>query len=206
MMKKLWLTVLVLVLLVGVSAAAADSHSRAERAEIRFLQGMTDHHQMALDMANDCLGKAQTESLLALCQAVIDAQTPEIEQMTAWLLEWYNIAYTPISMTDMIRSDSPMTGMNHGEHNMGDMAAPFTDPPMMMGMMAGFNRLEGVAYEIAWLESMIDHHDDALHMSERILPRVVHPEVGELAGAIIEAQTAEIALMETMIADLESQR
>jgi uncharacterized protein (DUF305 family) len=71
-----------------------------------------------------------------------------------------------------------------------------------MGMMAGLDRLEGVEYEIAWLESMIDHHDDALHMSERILQREVHPETAELAQAIFDAQTAEIAQMEIMIEEL----
>ncbi|HRL14018.1 MAG TPA: DUF305 domain-containing protein, partial [Aggregatilineales bacterium] len=73
---------------------------------------------------------------------------------------------------------------------------------MMMGMFAGFNRLEGVAYEVAWLESMVDHHDDAIHMAERMLSRVVHPELGELAQQIIDDQSAEIALIETLIAEL----
>ena len=56
MMKKFqWqIGCLVLVLLsVGVSATLADSPviGRAGRAEVRFLEGMMDHHQMALDMA-----------------------------------------------------------------------------------------------------------------------------------------------------------
>jgi uncharacterized protein (DUF305 family) len=94
-----------------------------------------------------------------------------------------------------------MSSGGHAGHG-GDDAEIITDPPMMMGMMAGLSRLEGVAYDIAWLEAMIDHHDDALHMSERILPRVVQQELGELAEAIIDAQTAEITLMESMIVEL----
>ena len=47
---------------------------------------------------------------------------------------------------------------------------------------------------------MIDHHDDALHMSERILRYdAIHAETRTLAEAIIAAQTDEIALMEDMI-------
>lgn len=290
------LIVLSCMLLVGAFTANAQdmTTARLERSEVRFLEGMSDHHQMALDMANDCLAKAQTPSVVELCQAVITAQTPEIEQMQAWLLEWYNIEYAVMSMSPTAAtepsgaSDDPMSAMmghmghmsdmmsgmadhmghmdqmgdmmsrmgdmmsqmstmmsqmgdmmgmmagmgatdpaagtdhsshgstdtstdhsNHGstdtstDHSGHTAAGPHSDPAMMMGMFAGFNRLEGVEYEIAWLESMIDHHNDAIHMSERLLARgVVHEEVGALAQAIIDAQTAEIELMETMIAEL----
>jgi uncharacterized protein (DUF305 family) len=150
---------------------------------------MIDHHQMALDMAAHCLEKAESQDLLDLCQAIIAAQKPEIEQMQAWLLAWYNIDYAPMSME--VGEDNP-----HAAHG-----APHSDPPMMMGMMAGFNRLKGVEYELAWLESMIDHHDDALHMSERLLTRAQHAELRALAEAIISAQSAEIERMEAMIAE-----
>jgi uncharacterized protein (DUF305 family) len=53
---------------------------------------------------------------------------------------------------------------------------------------------------------MIDHHDDAQHMSERLLSRgVVHEELGTLAEAIIDAQAAEIAEMESTLANLTAQ-
>jgi uncharacterized protein (DUF305 family) len=188
-------------LLVAASApvARADgpTEGRPGRAENRFLQGMIDHHQMALDMAGDCLKKAVTESVKTLCQNIITAQTTEITLMQGWLLKWYNIEYKPVSMADMLG------GMHSMDHS--GMGMPNTDPSMMMGMMAGLGRLEGVAYEIAWLESMIDHHDDALHMSERILARTIdggHQELRELAEQIIKAQTAEITMMEEMIVTL----
>jgi uncharacterized protein (DUF305 family) len=86
-----------------------------------------------------------------------------------------------------------------------DANAPKTDPAGMMGMMAGLGQLEGQAYEIAFLESMIDHHDDAIHMSERILKNdpdgIGHAELREMAQTIIKDQTAEIEKMEGMIAN-----
>lgn len=194
-MKKILLLIFTTfsLFLVTFVAAAQSSLTRNERAEVRFLEGMIDHHQMALDMAEDCLQKATTDSVITVCTGVIEAQTAEIERMQSWLLDWYNIAYEPLSMMAMDNMDA------HGGHNMMNDNSPFTDPPMMMGMFAGFNRLEGADYEIAWLESMVDHHDDALHMAERILSRVVHPELGELAEQIITDQTAEIELMENII-------
>lgn len=201
-------------LLLAVPAFASEPvEGRAGRAELRFLEGMIDHHQMALDMAGDCLVNGESADLLALCQAVIDAQSAEIAQMQAWLLAWYNVDYRPVSMMPSMEAmadrESSMEGMDHSDHSMGDSAmtseGPFYDPPMMMGMMAGLNRLSGADYDIAWLESMIDHHDDALHMSERILRYdTIHAETRTLAEAIITAQTDEIALMETMIEAMSS--
>src|SRR5437867_3971442 len=79
----------------AVPAAFADApiEGRPSRAEVRFMEGMSDHHQMALDMANDCLKKAKTDSVLKMCQDIIAAQTPEIKQLHYWLLAWYNVEY-----------------------------------------------------------------------------------------------------------------
>ena len=179
--------------------ADAPVEGRIGRAELRFMEGMIDHHQMAIDMANDCLEREVSDALRAECQAVVDAQQPEIEQMQAWLLAWYNVQYAPMPMSDSMSSG--MAGMDHSGMNMSGM--PATDPAMMMGMFAGFNRLEGVDYEIAWLESMIDHHDDAIHMSQRLLERdtnsIGHAELRQLAQNIIAAQSEEIAHYEEMI-------
>ncbi len=188
------LVIISVVLLSNAVYADAPIEGRAGRAEVRFLEGMIDHHQMALDMATDCLNKAQTESVVELCNNVITAQSAEIVQMQAWLLEWYDIEYAPMPMVDM-DSDHDMGGM-HGGHQ------EHRDPPMMMGMMAGLSRLEGIDYEIAWLEAMIDHHDDALHMSERVLRYAQHESLIALAEAIISAQTTEIEYMESLIVEL----
>jgi uncharacterized protein (DUF305 family) len=216
-MKRLWLIFGLIVLTFSAFAAPAvladgPSEARIGRTELRFLQGMIDHHQMALDMANDCLAKAVTESVRTLCQNVIDAQSAEIAQMQSWLQTWYSIDYVPMSMMSMMDmmgmmgSDRMPGGMMMG--NMPGMDhSMMIDPPMMMGMMAGLSQLEGVEYEIAWLEAMIDHHDDAINMSERLLRRLGesgHTELRELAQNIIDAQTAEIEAMEQLIAELSA--
>ncbi|MBN8593094.1 MAG: DUF305 domain-containing protein [Anaerolineae bacterium] len=199
MKRLIFTTLLATIALFAFSFAAADApvEGRAGRAEVRFLEGMIDHHQMALDMAADCLERASTEDVRSICEAVIAAQTPEIELMQGWLAEWYNIDYQPMPMADM--------GMDMGMHAGMDMGGKDTDPAGMMGMMAGLNRAEGLDYDLAWLESMIDHHDDALHMSERILNRAEHAELRTLAETIITAQSAEIEQMEALLGTLVSQ-
>lgn len=227
--RSLLLSVLTLTLaLVGFSMVMADGpvEGRAGRAELRFMEGMIDHHQMAIDMANDCLVKATTESVLATCQNVITAQTAEIMTMQDWLLNWYNVAYSPIPMAsemEVMGDEMDMNGMATAEPVLTspnstaeavvptaapvpDSAMPDTDPAMMMGMFAGLGRLEGVEYEIAWLEAMIDHHDDAIHMSERVLESspegTGHAELRELAQKIITDQMVEIEHLETMLTEL----
>lgn len=181
-------------LLAVPTLAEGPTDGRAGRAELRFMEGMIDHHQMALDMSNDCLAHASAAELLTMCQAIIDAQTAEIVTLQAWLLAWYNVEYAPVPMA----TDDEMAGMDHGAME----GMPNTDPAMMMGMMAGLNRVEGVDYDIAWMESMIDHHDDAIHMSERLLGRLGdegHGDLKTLAQQIIDAQSAEIEVLEAMI-------
>lgn len=189
MMRWLGMGLLIAALFGGaIVSADAPVEGRAGRAEMRFLEGMIDHHMMALMMASDCLAKASSDGLKSLCQAIIDAQSAEIELMRGWLKEWYGIE----------NADMPM--MDHMD-NMGGMMG---SEPMMMGMMAGLSELTGTEYDIAWMEAMIDHHDDALHMSERLLRRGEHADLRDLAQNIIRAQSAEIELMEGMIRDLSS--
>jgi uncharacterized protein (DUF305 family) len=198
--------VLFVALAFAVPLVVADGPvaGRAGRAEVRYMEGMIDHHQMALDMAEDCLTKVETESFRAVCQGVIDAQTPEIETLRGWLREWYGIEYAPMAMSELMElmDLAPDAGMEmgHGDHT----ANPMTDMPMMMGMMAGLDRVEGAEYEAAWLEAMVDHHDDAVHMSERILERAEHADLRALAQQIIDDQTAEIERMESMLAEYEA--
>ncbi len=194
------------ILLLAAQSVSADAPvtGRAGRAEVRFMEGMIDHHQMALDMAGHCLPKAATEAVRTLCQNVIDAQTPEIELMRGWLSAWYGIDYAPVPMSRLMEwmglGASSGMGMGHGDHTTN----PATDMPLMMGMMAGLDRVEGIEYDIAWLEAMIDHHDDALHMAERVLNYAEHEDLRALAGRIIDDQTAEIATMEALLVELAS--
>ncbi len=193
MTRSLALILLAVVALGAVSQAVvaeAPIEGRTGRAEVRFMEGMIDHHQMALDMAQECLSKASSEAVLELCQNIIDAQTAEIETLQGWLLAWYNVEYTPVSMMEAMEAMDEMP--------MGD--GPVTDPAGMMGMMAGLHRLEGEAYETAFLEAMVDHHCAAIDMATRILERAEHADLIEMANTIIEDQTAEIEYIETLLA------
>lgn len=56
--------------------------------ERRFLQGMIVHHEGAVTMAETVLAEGADPEVRGIAEAVISAQTAEIEQMNTWLDEW----------------------------------------------------------------------------------------------------------------------
>jgi uncharacterized protein (DUF305 family) len=57
--------------------------------DAQFIDSMIEHHQGAIDMAEQVLEQAEHPELRQLAEEVITAQTREIEEMTAWRQEWY---------------------------------------------------------------------------------------------------------------------
>ncbi len=57
----------------------------------RFLQAMISHHEGAVDMAEEALEMSEREEIRTLANNIIATQTAEIEQMRAWLAEWYGV-------------------------------------------------------------------------------------------------------------------
>lgn len=53
-----------------------------------FLEMMIDHHQGAVDMAQETLKNAKHQELKTMANDIITAQEKEISQMKAWQKEW----------------------------------------------------------------------------------------------------------------------
>ena len=64
------------------------------------------------------------------------------------------------------------------------------------GEAAGYNQAD-----IDFLQAMIPHHEQAIEMAEMVEERTDRPELNELAGNVIESQTAEIDEIESMLED-----
>ncbi len=56
--------------------------------DIHFLDMMIPHHEGAVRMAKDALGKAGHAEIKTLAEAIIKAQESEIKKMTEWKTEW----------------------------------------------------------------------------------------------------------------------
>lgn len=59
--------------------------------EIEFMETMIKHHRKAVVRARQCQERAYHEELLEMCEEIEVVQLAEIEQMSDWLCEWYDI-------------------------------------------------------------------------------------------------------------------
>jgi uncharacterized protein (DUF305 family) len=139
-----------------------------------FMANMITHHQGAVDMANLALTNASHSEIKTLATAIVAAQTSEITNMTGWQKTWGYPATSGEMMTD------------HSSMGMMDSNA---------GMMNELNGKTSVAFDRAFLEQMIMHHQSAINMAAPGKTNAQHQEVKDLTAAIITAQTKEIQQM-----------
>jgi len=71
------------------------------------------------------------------------------------------------------------------------------DMPGMMdeGRMVALEDLQGQGFDLAFIETMSEHHEGAIEMAETVLAEGENAEVAQVAESIIEAQRAEIDQM-----------
>ena len=67
-----------------------------------FIDGMIEHHQGAVVMAEDALENAEHAELRTLAEEIIAAQKGEVEEMERWRAEWFpDLAATDGMAMDM---------------------------------------------------------------------------------------------------------
>lgn len=108
-----------------------------------FLQQMTMHHAMAVEMSRPVVAQAAHQETKDLAQSIIDAQTGEIAQMRAWARDWYGLDIPdPVAMMDQMMGPGMGQGMGMGmgmgqNTSMPGMNHPGMGPGMSPGMGMG---------------------------------------------------------------------
>lgn len=144
-------------------------------ADIAFLQGMLPHHQEAIEMAELVADRTDRPELNDLADDIIASQSEEIDKIETMLRE---------SGEEVPAEDA---GMDMGEEEpMGGMS----EEEMKALMDAG-----GEDFDRMFTRMMIQHHQEAVQMANDVLTEGQHPDVAELAQAIIDEQQAEIDKM-----------
>ncbi|MEG4209326.1 DUF305 domain-containing protein [Microcoleus sp. S13_B4] len=147
--------------------------------DLRFIDGMTVHHQGAVKMAQDVLKQSKRPEMKKLATDIIAAQNREINQMKEWRKTWYPKA-----------SSTPMA--YHAA--MGHMMA--MTPEQMQSMMMSMDL--GAAddqFDLRFINAMIPHHKGALVMAEDALKKSKRPEMKKLSQEILTSQKQEIEQM-----------
>ena len=151
-----------------------------ENFDLRFLDGMTPHHEGAVIMAQEALQKSKRPEIKQLAQAIIDAQQKEIAQMKEWRTAWYpNASATPMMYSSEMGHTMPMSEEMKSN--------------MMMNMDLG---AADDQFDLRFINAMLPHHEGAVTMAKEALQKSDRPEIKALAQDIITSQQQEIAQMQ----------
>ncbi len=74
-------------MMAGLSGKTGDAFDKA------FIKEMIMHHEGAVVMAEAALKDAKHPEIKTMANTIISAQTSEINQMKAWLKDWYGEEY-----------------------------------------------------------------------------------------------------------------
>jgi uncharacterized protein (DUF305 family) len=140
-----------------------------EYSDERFIDMMSAHHQMAIDMARTIQGNGELPELRRIADNIVSTQQEEIEELKS------------IKEAEFGSSEVP-TMMNPEE-------------PSMFGMMMPDEIEEREPVDRAFIDSMIPHHSSAIEMASIANMRSDNPEIKSLARGIIDAQSREIGRM-----------
>ena len=174
---------LALLAIAGLALAATgcggDDGSESSAAETvpfdrAFIDAMVPHHEEAIASAKEAKEAGLNQpDLVEIADAIIATQQAEIDQMLAWRADWFGSGeLDPTGFEGMGMSMEEM-GM---QHDPGDLS---------------------VAADVdgTFAAMMVDHHNGAIAMATLALERAEHPEIRELAEAIIAAQQAEVEVL-----------
>lgn len=165
-------------LALAFTAACGGTGSDDNQADVDFATGMIPHHAQAVEMADLALDKATNAQVKQLATSIKQAQQPEIDKMTGWLEDW--------------GEEVPAT---NGEHGSGHT---MTDGMMSDDDMSMLENASGKMFDQHWTALMIEHHEGAITMAKEELSKGSNDDAKQLAQAIIDGQSKEIATMKAL--------
>jgi uncharacterized protein (DUF305 family) len=159
-------------LLAATLALAACGASSATAADKTFVADMTPHHALGVRMADMALEKADDVRVREFGFTMGRYQQAEFDQLSAMATSWKATA----------------SGHAHG------MLTPAEE--------AALAALNGRAFDKAWLEQMIIHHEGAVAMATSQVAAGSHVKAKAIAANVATVQTKEIANMKAVLAAL----
>ncbi|MGX1152716.1 DUF305 domain-containing protein [Streptomyces albogriseolus] len=161
------------------AASAPASQGRHNTADVTFAQGMIPHHRQAVEMADLAPDRAQSAEVKKLAADIKKAQAPEIEKLSGWLTSW----------GETVPAEGAMDHSMHGGME-GMMSAE---------EMTALGNASGKAFDTAFMEMMIKHHEGAVEMAKTEQADGAHAPARKMAADIIASQSAEIEQMKKLL-------
>jgi uncharacterized protein (DUF305 family) len=202
------LAVVALAFVAGRSSAGPE-YPASTSADAGFSRDMRVHHAQAVEMAMLVRDRSDREDIRSLAYDIALTQQHQIGQMHAWLQQWG----LPHSVS------GPRMAWMHddGGHHGGSASAPSSghgtsgdgvaSGDLMPGMataqqMRSLAGSGGSEADRLFLTLMIDHHHAGVDMAQAAVDRAGTRQVRLLAEGMVAAQSSEIAVLETMLADV----
>lgn len=151
-------------------------------ADVHFMQGMIAHHAQAIAMSKLAYKNGANPKVTFLSHKIDQSQRVEIVLMQNWLYE--NGQTAPDSMAHLTMM---MTGMLTPEQ------------------MKELETSKGPEFDKKYLTYMIMHHEGAIKMVKDLFATPLSGQeinINVFANDVEQVQTAEIAAMHAMLADL----
>ena len=179
-------------LVLALAACGAPDNRPYDDADVLFATEMIPHHQQAVAMAALAPAHGASRPVQAVASQISAEQIPEIAQLRGMLAEWGQSAPTAAPTA------APMGGMP----GMGGGGALADAAPGMMTAdeMTQLEAAGGPAFDRAFLQMMITHHQGALTMAKAELADGRDPDATLMAQNISDAQQASIELMQRLLA------
>ena len=181
----------------GMSAPAGSAPAHAAHAhdvgpagatyDLRFIDGMVQHHTGALRMSEFVFNIGQP-GVGALGKTIWRDQANEIRAMGLWRKAWY--PQSPVYPVSLASGGDPnsLSGLTR-------MSQAQIDGMRMMGELPSKDN------RVVWfLEGMLEHHGGALMMAHDALAKSTNPTIRRFARGVIVAQRAEIIELRRMLA------
>ncbi|WP_411104347.1 DUF305 domain-containing protein [Streptomyces sp. cmx-4-9] len=165
------------------TTSPATEPGQHNAADVAFATGMIPHHRQAVQMAGLAATRAQSPQVKRLAQEIKKAQDPEIATLSGWLTAWGE----PVPAEGADAS-------GHAGHGAGDGAGM-----MSAEEMDRLGKASGQAFDTAFMELMIKHHEGAVEMARTEQEQGAAAEAKALAVAVVTAQSAEIDVMKGLL-------
>jgi len=183
-------SLLVAALVAGIPSATAQAPPDRRgytAADVEFMSGMIYHHAQAVLIAGWAPSHDAGPSVRTLCERIVAAQTDEIALLSRWL----NDRHEAVPHPDPAHMMMPEMDSTH----------------MMPGMLtaeqlAQLDRARGEDFDALFLRLMIQHHEGAITMVNRLFAAGAGEEnpVYKMASSVFADQTTEIERMQRMLA------
>lgn len=169
------------------ASVTAGEHNATD---VSFAKEMIPHHLQAVEMADLAPTRASSPDVKALAATIKKEQDPEIKTMSAWLTSW----------GEPVPQDSDK-GMDHSGMGHSGMDSGMEEMPGMMTSeeMQKLEGASGPAFDTAFLQMMIKHHQGAVEMAKDEKVKGSYQPAVKLADSIITSQTAEIQQMTKLL-------